>query len=90
MVRTLGDVAYVPKMRRNLISLSQYDSEGYAFSAVGGVLKITHGGMMKGEKCQMLYHLIGNTTKTSIGSWEWRPQHRISHMDSEKTRVIDF
>lgn len=33
VVRTLGGVAYVPKMRWNLISLGQLDSKGYRYSA---------------------------------------------------------
>ena len=58
-IRSLGGVAYVPKLRRNLISLSQLDSEGYHFSAAGGVLKITHGEtvLLMGKKYGNLYHL---------------------------------
>ena len=53
VVRTLGGVAYVPKLRKNLISLSQLDSKGCKPSIVGGAMKITRGCMvvMKGEKC---------------------------------------
>lgn len=41
VVRTLDGVAYVPKMRRNLISLGWLDSMGCRFLAVDGVIKIT-------------------------------------------------
>ncbi|GFY95706.1 filament-like protein [Actinidia rufa] len=62
-VRTLGGVVYIPKLRRNLISLSRMDSNGCKYFAGGGAMKITRGGkvLMKGEKCKGLYRLIGKT-----------------------------
>ncbi|GFY90822.1 hypothetical protein Acr_07g0010190 [Actinidia rufa] len=62
-VRTLGGVVYIPKLRRNLISLSQMDSNGCKYFAGGGAMKITRGGkiLMKGEKCEGLHRLIGKT-----------------------------
>ncbi|GFY82951.1 hypothetical protein Acr_02g0011910 [Actinidia rufa] len=62
-VRTLGGVVYIPKLRRNLISLSRMDSNGCKYFAGGGAMKITRGGkvLMKGEKCEGLYRLIGKT-----------------------------
>jgi len=69
VVRTLGSVAYVPKPRKNLISLSQLDSKGCKCFIAGGAMKITRGCMvvMKGEKCGGLYRLVGNTVgKTKI------------------------
>lgn len=65
VVHILGDVAYVPKMRKNSISL-------------GGAMKITCGCLvlMKGKKCcDGLYRLMGNTVinsvpLTSTGSWK--------------------
>ncbi|PRQ52604.1 hypothetical protein RchiOBHm_Chr2g0157311 [Rosa chinensis] len=52
----------VPKLQRNLISLSQLDSKGCRVSSAGGVMKITRGGMvlMKGEQCGR-YHLVCQT-----------------------------
>lgn len=41
VVRILGGVAYVPKMRTNLISLGWLDSKGCKYLAVGGGMKIT-------------------------------------------------
>ena len=69
VVRTLGGVRYVPKMRRNLISLSQIDSMGCRYSAAGGAMKITRGCMvlMRGEKCGGLYRLVN---KKLIGVWK--------------------
>lgn len=62
-VRTLGGVVYIPKLRRNLISLSRMDSNGCKYFAGGGAMNITRGGkvLMKGEKCEGLYRLIGKT-----------------------------
>ncbi|GFZ04980.1 hypothetical protein Acr_17g0005520 [Actinidia rufa] len=60
-VRTLDGVVYIPKLRKNLISLSRMDSNGCKYFAGGGAMKITRGGkvLMKGEKCKGLYRLIG-------------------------------
>ncbi|KAF3665063.1 Beta-glucosidase 13 [Capsicum annuum] len=41
VVRTLGDVRYVPDLKRNLISLSTLDSNSYRCIGEGGVLKVT-------------------------------------------------
>ena len=40
----LGGVAYVPKLRMNLISLIRMDSNGFKYFSGGGVMKITRGG----------------------------------------------
>ena len=50
-VHTLYKVAYVPELRRNLISLSQLDSQGYETKTHGGTMTVTKGNMvlMKGE-----------------------------------------
>lgn len=60
LVSTLGHVAYVPKIPKNLISLGQLGSTSGRYSAKGGALKITHGYLilMKVEKCDGLYHLM--------------------------------
>ncbi|KAF7135154.1 hypothetical protein RHSIM_Rhsim08G0128900 [Rhododendron simsii] len=74
-VRTLGGVVYVPKLRRNLISLSRMDFIGCKYFAGGGAMKITRGGkvLMKGEKCKGLYRLIGKTVYlTKV--WKQRAQ----------------
>ncbi|KAG9450482.1 hypothetical protein H6P81_010447 [Aristolochia fimbriata] len=64
IVRTLADVRYVPKLKKNLISLGALDSNGCSFSPTGRIMKVKKGSMvvMKGEKkMENLYHLIGNT-----------------------------
>ena len=45
-VKMLGNVRYVPKFTRNLISLGKLDSLGYGYSCRGGDLKITKGSMI--------------------------------------------
>ncbi|XP_077230002.1 uncharacterized protein LOC143863221 [Tasmannia lanceolata] len=73
---TFGGVVYVPKMRRNLVSLGQLDCRGYMFLATGRAMKITRGFMvlMKEEKCGGLYRLVGDTVtgvpKISMASWK--------------------
>ncbi|KAI3446885.1 hypothetical protein Pfo_003550, partial [Paulownia fortunei] len=58
--RTLGGVAYIPKMRRNIIFLSQLDSRSCEYSADGGVLKVIRNGrvLMIEEKYENLYSLV--------------------------------
>ncbi|KAF3632474.1 hypothetical protein FXO38_26141 [Capsicum annuum] len=43
IVMTLGDVWYVPNLKKNLISLSTLDLNGYRYTGEGGVLKVTKG-----------------------------------------------
>ncbi|KAK3021368.1 hypothetical protein RJ639_046001 [Escallonia herrerae] len=63
IVRTLGDVRYIPDFKKNLISLGTLDSIDCSISIKGGVIKVTKGAMviMKGQKTRNLYKLIGNT-----------------------------
>lgn len=103
VVHTLGGVAYVPKMRRNLISLGWLDSKGCSYSAAGGAMKITCGYLvlMKGEKCgDGLYRLMGNTVICSVpltltGSWKqsaWNNQRwcRVFFADAAKRSGAGF
>jgi hypothetical protein len=83
-IRTLGDVMYVPRFRRNLISLSQLDSKGCRMLSAGGVVKISRGCMvlMKGEKCGGMFRLIGKTQTSKVArkrcAEEKRYQRRVS------------
>ncbi|XP_074267363.1 putative disease resistance protein At4g19530 [Silene latifolia] len=80
VVHTLDKVAYVPKLRQNLISLSQLDSEGYGYKNHGEVLKVTKGLMvlMKGELRRGLYRLDAYAVKTSKDSWKRKSRARVS------------
>ncbi|KAL5757095.1 hypothetical protein ACOSQ2_021841 [Xanthoceras sorbifolium] len=63
VVRTLTDVRHIPDLKRNLISLSTLDSNGYKFTGGDGVLKVAKGSLivMKAEKIGKLYILKGST-----------------------------
>jgi hypothetical protein len=41
MTPTLQNVRHIPRMTRNLISLSTLDAEGFKYSGSGGVLKVS-------------------------------------------------
>ena len=61
IIRTLTDVRYIPKMKRNLISMSALDAKGYTYSGGDSVLKVTKGSLvvMKGDlsSTNVLYYL---------------------------------
>jgi hypothetical protein len=71
MTRTLHNVKYIPGMSGNLISLSTLDAEGFKYSGLGGVLKVSKGslvclvGDMNSDK---LYVLRGSTLHGSISA----------------------
>ena len=64
-IKTLTDVRYIPKMKRNLISMSALDAKGYKYSGGDSVLKVTKGSLivMKGDLSSTngLYYLRGST-----------------------------
>ncbi|KAK2974751.1 hypothetical protein RJ640_010011 [Escallonia rubra] len=63
IVRTLGDVRYIPDLKKNLISLGTLDSIDCSISIKGGVMKVSKGAMviMKGQKTGNLHKLMGKT-----------------------------
>ncbi|KAK2980794.1 hypothetical protein RJ640_003020, partial [Escallonia rubra] len=65
IVRTLGDVRYIPDMKKNLISLGTLDSIDCSISIKGGVMKVSKCAMviMKGQKTGNLYKLVWNTVR---------------------------
>ncbi|KAG8496844.1 hypothetical protein CXB51_008135 [Gossypium anomalum] len=73
VLRTLSDVRHVPKLKRNLISLSTLDSKWYKYTAKIRVLKISKASLvvMKGQrKTAKLYVLQGSsvTGDTAVAS----------------------
>jgi len=100
VVHTLGGVAYISKLRKNLISLSQLNSKGCKCPIAGGAMKITRGCMvvMKGEKCGGIYRLVGTTVgKTKIskvfvkqGAQDIMYLRRVSFAGIAKTQVDCF
>ncbi|KAK3016566.1 hypothetical protein RJ639_005827 [Escallonia herrerae] len=63
IVRTLTDIRHVLELRKNLISLGTFDSNGCRYRAAGGVMRIMKGVLvvMKGLKQNNLYLLQGST-----------------------------
>ncbi|KAK2982865.1 hypothetical protein RJ640_025051 [Escallonia rubra] len=63
IVKTLGDVRYIPDLKKNLISLDTLDSINYSKSIKGGDMKVSKGAVviMKGQKTGNFYKLMGNT-----------------------------
>ena len=46
VVRILSNVRHVPDLRKNLLSLGIFDSQGYKYTGEGGVLRISNGGLV--------------------------------------------
>ena len=64
VVRTLGEVRQVPKVKKNLISLGTLDSSGYCYKSENGLMKVSKRAMVvtKGQKVEgNIYKLLGNT-----------------------------
>ena len=63
VVRTLSDVRHVPDLKKNLLSLGIFDSQGYKYTGEGGVLTIYKGAFIfiKGKMVNGLYMLQGST-----------------------------
>ena len=62
IVRMLVEVRHVPNLKKNLISLGALDSDGYKFSAEGGVMKVVKGALvlMRDNRVGNLYVLFEN------------------------------
>ncbi|CAL2238507.1 unnamed protein product [Prunus armeniaca] len=64
MIRVLGNVRYVPRLRKNLISLGTLDEAGYGYESKKGRLRVAKGSLvvMRGDlQPNKLYKLIGTT-----------------------------
>ena len=61
IMRTLTGVRHVPELKKNMLSLSAFDSAGYQYSLKCGALKVVRGVLviMKGIKHNGLYELQG-------------------------------
>ena len=47
MIRMLTNVSYVPKLKRNLISLGELGRLDYTIKSENGVVKVTKGSLVK-------------------------------------------
>ena len=71
MIRTLKVVRHVPKMERNLISLSTIVVNGYKYSGLGGVVKVSKGSLIHtiGDmNSAKLYALRGSTINATAAA----------------------
>ncbi|PKA49510.1 Retrovirus-related Pol polyprotein from transposon TNT 1-94 [Apostasia shenzhenica] len=68
VIRTLTEVRHVPDLRKGLISLGTLDASGCTFIGSDGIIKVKKGApvVMKGEKIESLYRLIGKTITGDI------------------------
>ena len=80
VVRVLSNVRHVLELRKNLISLGVLDDLGYSYSSKGGIMKITKGALkvMKGQKINTLYRLIGNRVAVTDDTKLWHM--RLGHI----------
>jgi hypothetical protein len=62
-IKKLIDVRFVPKLKRNLISLSTLEAMGFNFEAIDGVLKVSRGNriILKGNRLNNIYYLQCST-----------------------------
>jgi hypothetical protein len=62
-IKKLIYVCFVPKLKRNLISLSTLEAMGFNFAAIDGVLKVSRGNhfILKGNRLNNLYYLQCST-----------------------------
>ena len=92
MFRTLTDVRYIPRMKRNLISLSVFDNKGYNFSGGGGILKITKGSRIviraDLKKTNGLYYVRG-TTITGYSKPAISTSHVVQHCKPKRVTFDD-
>ena len=80
VVRTLYDVRYVPKLRRNLISVGVLDSNGFCYKFESGIMKVSKGVMtvMKAHKTVgNIYRLLGITVVGGATSIEFESDSTI-------------
>lgn len=68
--RILRDVRYVPKLKKNLISLGALESKGLVVMMRDGVLKATSGAlvMLKGVRKNNLYYYQGSTVVGTVAT----------------------
>ena len=86
---TLEDVRYIPGIKKNMISISQFDSTGYAAEFGKGSCKIVNGAMVLARctKSGTLYTTTGCINMVVVaegasGSCLWH--NRLGHMSTKR------
>ncbi|CAL2237676.1 unnamed protein product [Prunus armeniaca] len=70
MIRVLGNVRYVPRLKKNLISLGTLDEADYGYESKKGRLRVAKGSLvvMRDDlQPNKLYKLIGTTIVGGAG-----------------------
>jgi hypothetical protein len=69
-IKKLIDVHFVPKLKRNFISLSTLEAKGFNFAAIDGVLKVSRGNriILKSNCLNNLYYLQCSTIYVEVVS----------------------
>jgi hypothetical protein len=69
-IKKLIDVRFVPKLKRNIISLSTLEAMGFNFAVIDGVLKVSRGNriILKGNRLNNLYYLQCSTVDAEVVS----------------------
>jgi len=82
--RILRDVRYVPKLKKNLISLGALESEGLVVTMRDGILKATSEAlvMLKGMRKNNLYYYQGSTVVGIVAA-----ATSITKKDAEATKL---
>jgi hypothetical protein len=83
-IKKLTDVRFVPKLKRNLISLSTLEAMGFNFAAIDGVLKVSCGNriILKGILLNNLYYLQCSTVDAEAVSIAF---HKRGYFDDTKS-----
>ena len=83
-IKKLIDVCFVPKLKRNLISLSTLEAMGFNFAAIDGVLKVSRGYhfILKGNRLNNLYYLQCSTIDAKVVSIAFQ---KIGYFDDTKS-----
>ena len=88
VVRTLFDVCHVPDLKKNILSLGIFDSQGYKYTGEGGVLTISKVALVfiKGKMVNGLYMLqgsiiagsatISSSSDSDLGTYLWHMRLR--------------
>ncbi|KAG6557288.1 hypothetical protein Mapa_001215 [Marchantia paleacea] len=89
--RTLIHVRFIPKMKKNIISLGMLDSKGLEWSSKQGVLEVRIGDkiILRRHKHKNLYVLHGNTICGEVNLT--RSRHEMANVwHSRMEQVLDL
>ncbi|CAL2237328.1 unnamed protein product [Prunus armeniaca] len=97
IVRTLGMIKYIPKLKKNIISFGTFDKNGYSYKAKEGKFIISKGSLMvmNGEiQPNCLYRLCGTTVTGELAIYTKKDSEddtqlwhlRLGHMSERATQ----